>query len=110
MTSTSFIGRTTHLARLQQFLDRTLLGNGQVCFVTGEPGAGKTALIAEFTRVAQEDHREVVVAFGDCNALSGEGDPYLPFREIMTLLLGDVDHGLAEGNITPENAGRLRRF
>jgi tetratricopeptide (TPR) repeat protein len=105
-----FIGRARHLDRLNLHLVRALNGTGQVCFVTGEPGAGKTALVAEFTRAAQRKHHNVIVAFGDCNALSAEGDPYLPFREMMTLLLGDVEHGVSEGNITQENATRLRRL
>lgn len=105
-----YIGRERHLDRLEQHFRRALEGKGQVCFVTGEPGAGKTALVAEFTRRAQAAHENLVVSFGDCNALTGESDPYLPFREIMTLLLGDVEHGVAEGNVTPENAGRLRKL
>ncbi|MEX2283149.1 MAG: AAA family ATPase [Gemmatimonadota bacterium] len=105
-----FISRARHLDRLNQHLARALNGTGQVCFVTGEPGAGKTALVADFTRAAQQEHKNVIVAFGDCNALSAEGDPYLPFREMMVLLLGDVEHGVSEGNITLENASRLRRL
>lgn len=105
-----FIGRRTELGRLDAFLDLALAGQGQVVFVTGEAGAGKTALISEFTRRAQREHADLVMAIGDCNAQTGFGDPYLPFREILGLLTGDVDAKLAEGAISTENADRLRDF
>lgn len=105
-----FVAREAELARMDALLDRTLEGQGQVCFVAGEAGAGKSTLVAEFTRRAQERHPDLLVAFGDSNAQTGMADPYLPFREVMALLTGDVEGSLAEGVITVENANRLRRF
>ncbi|MFQ5595325.1 MAG: AAA family ATPase, partial [Anaerolineae bacterium] len=98
------------LAQLNGFLDKALAGHGTVCFVTGEAGAGKTALVTEFARRAQDEHDDLLVAIGDCNAQTGIGDPYLPFREVLGLLTGDVEARLAQGAITQENAGRLRDF
>ena len=40
-----FVERERELAQLKAFLDGTLAGQGQVCFVTGEAGSGKTTLI-----------------------------------------------------------------
>ena len=37
-----FVARQAALARLDALLDRTLEGQGQVCFVAGEAGAGKS--------------------------------------------------------------------
>ncbi|MFQ5855111.1 MAG: ATP-binding protein [Anaerolineae bacterium] len=116
--STRFVARERELAQLQAFLDKTLAGQGQVCFVTGEAGAGKTALVTDtsatlstrFARRAQAQHDDLLVAVGDCNAQTGIGDPYLPFREVLGLLTGDVERELAQGAITEENAGRLRNF
>jgi tetratricopeptide (TPR) repeat protein len=48
-----------------------------------------------------------VVAAGRCNAQSGIGDPYLPFREILQMLTGDVEHQRAGGAITGQHARRL---
>jgi len=110
MSEPVFVARERELQRLQQFLDRALTGQGQVAFITGEAGSGKTALITEFTRRAQERYADLIVAFGDCNAQTGIGDPYLPFREILSLLTGDVEAPLAQGAITSENASRLRKF
>ena len=49
-----FVGRERELEKLHGFLRRTLDGEGSVCFVTGEAGAGKTAHIMEFARRAQD--------------------------------------------------------
>ncbi|MFQ5595547.1 MAG: ABC transporter substrate-binding protein [Anaerolineae bacterium] len=110
MTQQVFVARERELAQLNEFLDRALAGQGTVCFVTGEAGSGKTALLTEFARRAQEAHADLLVAIGDCNAQTGIGDPYLPFREVLGLLTGDVEAKLAQGAITQENAGRLRDF
>ena len=53
MTEQVFVARERELAELQSFLDRTLASHGTVCFVTGEAGAGKTALVTEFGCRAQ---------------------------------------------------------
>jgi tetratricopeptide (TPR) repeat protein len=102
-----FVGRDRELERLDEFLAQTLAGHGQVCFLAGEAGAGKSALIAEFSRRAQQAHKELIVAAGVCNDLDGKGDPYLPFREVLSLLTGDVEAAVAEGAPTPTSASRL---
>ena len=111
MTSADvFVGRQHELEQLNRLLDLALAGKGQICLVAGEAGAGKTALVREFIRRAQEAHQDIAAAGGECNNLDGQGDPYLPFREVLALLTGDVDSGLAQGSVTPVNASRLRRL
>jgi adenylate cyclase len=107
MTDQVFVGREQELTQLWEFLDRAIDSQGQVCFVTGEAGSGKTALVTEFARRAQEKHSDLVVAIGQCDAHTGMGDPYLPFREVLSLLTGDVEAKLAGGAITKENASPL---
>jgi adenylate cyclase len=102
-----FVERERELAQLNEFLDTALAGQSQVCFVTGEAGSGKTTLITEFARRAEEANANLVIAIGTCDAHTGIGDPYLPFREILGLLTGDVEAKLAQGAITQENANRL---
>jgi predicted ATPase/DNA-binding SARP family transcriptional activator len=102
-----FVARDRELAQLDRFLDQALTGQGRVVFVTGESGSGKTALIQEFARQAQEGHADLIVASGNCNAYTGLGDPYLPFREILELLTGDVEARWAAGAMTGEQARRL---
>jgi DNA-binding SARP family transcriptional activator/RecA/RadA recombinase len=102
-----FVSRERELAQLSVFLDRALNGQGRVVFVTGEAGSGKTALIQEFSRRAQAAHGALVAVNGNCNAYTGIGDPYLPFREILALLTGDVEARWAAGAMTREHARRL---
>jgi tetratricopeptide (TPR) repeat protein len=104
------VGRGAELARIEQFLDQALAGHGQVIFVAGEAGAGKTALVREFVRHAQAENGDLLVALGEADAQTGVGDPYLPFREVLRLLTGDVGAQLAEGAISSENVSRLREF
>jgi tetratricopeptide (TPR) repeat protein len=85
-------------------------GQGQACFVTGEAGYGKTSLATEFARRAQQQHADLLVVIGDCNAHTGISDPYLPFRELLSMLLGDTEDRVAQGMTTEENAGRLEGF
>ena len=54
-----------------------------------------------------ERHENGVVALGDCDAHSGVGDPYLPFREILQLLSGGTGIGLTGSALTPEHGRRL---
>ncbi len=105
-----FVSREKELAQLHRFLDRAIDGHGQVCFVTGEAGFGKTSLTLEFARRAQQRHAELVVAVGDCNAQTGISDPYLPFREVLGMLTGELDAQVAQGVTTEENASRLKDF
>jgi len=102
-----FVGRDQELARLEAHLQKAMGGSGRIAFVTGEAGSGKTALLQEFTQSAQEAHPDLVIAGGNCNAHTGIGDPYLPFREILELLAGDVEARWAAGAISRDHATRL---
>ena len=102
-----FVARQRELARLDNFLNLALAGQGQVIFITGEAGGGKTALLYEFSRRAQEAHADLIIAGGNCNAHTGIGDPYLPFREILELLTGDVESRWTAGAISRDHALRL---
>jgi DNA-binding SARP family transcriptional activator len=102
-----FVDRHAELAQLEQALSRALTGHGQVVFVVGEAGSGKTALLQEFGRRAMAAHPDLVAVGGSCNAYAGGGDPYLPFREALELLTGDVEPGRAGGAIPPAHAQRL---
>jgi transcriptional regulator with XRE-family HTH domain len=77
--------KTIHLPAFLKS-DDVLAGDGRVVFITGEAGEGKTTLMAEFARRAQATHSDLIVAGGNCNAFTGVGDPYLPFRDVFSLL------------------------
>ena len=96
-----FVARENQLASLGGFLDRAMSGEGCVVFVTGGPGRGKTALLNEFARQALQAYPDLLVATGLCNAYSGLGDPYLPFREALAMLSGGRYPGLARAWSAP---------
>ncbi|TEU18704.1 MAG: hypothetical protein E3J21_05315 [Anaerolineales bacterium] len=102
-----FVARERELAQLDGYLNTALAGQGRVVFITGDAGQGKTALVQGFARRAQAAHPDLVVASGNCNAHTGIGDPYLPFREILGLLTGDVEGRWAARAISQEQARRL---
>jgi DNA-binding SARP family transcriptional activator/predicted ATPase len=118
-----FVDREREMAQLNRHLERAISGQGGVVFVTGEAGSGKTALLQELGRRALEAHPGsmainpigvseggedgLVVATGNCNAYTGIGDPYLPFREILELLTGDVEARWMAGAMTRTHAHRL---
>lgn len=104
------MAREAELAELAAHLRRARSGDGLLCFVSGEGGAGKTTLVTQFTELAQAADPDLVVAIGQCDAQSGIGDAYLPFREILHALTGNLDGTLAQGRITDANASRLRRL
>ncbi len=49
-----FVSRQQELQRLHGILGQMLAGRGQVCFITGEAGFGKTNLTAEFAPMEGE--------------------------------------------------------
>jgi DNA-binding SARP family transcriptional activator len=107
--STAFVGRSAELSRLHARLTDTLTGAGQITFVTGEAGFGKTALLHAFAHQAQIEIPSLLVAGGNCNAYTGIGDPYLPIRAVLALLVGDIATNQASVTLAPEQAMRLRQ-
>jgi predicted ATPase/DNA-binding SARP family transcriptional activator len=103
----AFVARERELEQLDLHLARALAGHGQVVFVTGDAGSGKTALMQEFVRRALSQHPGLAAASGSCNAAAGIGDPYLPFRDILQMLSGDVESRRASNSVTPDHARRL---
>jgi predicted ATPase/transcriptional regulator with XRE-family HTH domain len=102
-----FVARQQELEWLDRMLDAALEKQHHVVFAVGEAGQGKTALMQAFARHAQQAHPQLIVAGGNCNAYSGMGDPYLPFREILELLTGDVEARTAAGTLSYNQADRL---
>ena len=106
----AFFARNRELELLETALERANQGRGGVYFVTGEPGSGKTALLAEFSHHAMLAHPDLLAAWGQCSAFTGQGDPYYPFLNILRMLAGDVEIPVSSGVITTEHARRLWKF
>ncbi len=107
---TPLVARQRELAQLDAHLEAALAGNGSIAFITGEAGDGKTLLAQAFVRRSQENYPDLVVATGNCNAYTGIGDPYLPFREILELLTGDIEARWNAGDMSLTHAQRLWRL
>src|SRR5262245_14119770 len=86
-----FVGRRGELTQLQTRLEQALAGHSRVVFVAGEAGRGKTSLLAEFARQAQLERSDLIVVAGVCSAHGDISEPYLPFRDILALLTGDME-------------------
>jgi DNA-binding SARP family transcriptional activator/predicted ATPase len=105
-----FVARHKELERLDGELAKAVRGQGRIVLITGDPGSGKSALLAEFVRRAMSRIPDLIVAQGQCNAYTGEADPYFPFLEIIQALSGDLEARVLGGALTPEHASRLWRF
>jgi ABC-type oligopeptide transport system substrate-binding subunit/DNA-binding SARP family transcriptional activator/tetratricopeptide (TPR) repeat protein len=102
-----FVGRETELATLEAYLEKALLGQAQVVFVSGEAGSGKSALLQEFMRRSVTAHPDLAVGWGICNAFFGQGVPYLPFRDVLNMLAGGIQSLYANGTISLNQANHL---
>ena len=83
----SFVGREQELTLLQERLDAVVAGEGQVVELVGEPGMGKSRLLAEFRRRLAES--PVVYWEGHCLSY-GSATPYLPVADIIRQLCGST--------------------
>lgn len=110
----AFVGREKELRQLQDALDRTAAGQSQRLLVAGEPGIGKTRLLAEFGEQARAAGWQVLSG----RAYDTEGaPPYLPFREALrdyarTASLDDLRESLGDAEqevalLAPELLRRL---
>jgi len=111
MLQNTFIGRKAQLHLLDDFLKKAAGGQLQVGFIAGEAGAGKSTLVEEFIRSCEEADPTLITALGECNAQTGSGDPYLPFRQVLTSLTTEPEEKKSAAEIAKEkNASRLKEF
>jgi hypothetical protein len=77
----AFAGREAAVARLHEALARARGGERCVVLVTGEPGIGKTRLLAEFAHAV---HGAALVLYGRCE--DEPATPFQPFAEAFAPL------------------------
>lgn len=77
-----FVGRGEALARLQDTWQRAAQGLRAIVWVAGEPGIGKSTLIAHFCAGIPD----ALWVRGQCVQLHGAGEPYLPVLEAIAEL------------------------
>ena len=86
--ATEFVGRADVLARLQALWAEVVAGEQRLAVVAGEPGIGKTRLLAEFAATVQATGAGVMYGRAEEDALL----PYQPFADAVR---GALDWGIA---------------
>jgi len=84
-SESTFVGRTDELGELKRLAGRAEGGQRQVVLVGGEPGIGKTSLVAEIARQVQSGGGTVLL--GGCREVANA--PFQPFIEALGYY---VDH------------------
>ena len=103
---TPFVGREREIEILRDAFARASAGNGQVVFIAGEAGIGKSRLLAEFgRRMGGTAHRWVE---GRC-ASYGTTTPFFPVIDSLRRYLG-VDDTDGEASATAKIAREVDRL
>jgi class 3 adenylate cyclase/tetratricopeptide (TPR) repeat protein len=100
------VGRAEELGGLFAALKRVAAGEGrEVVLIAGEPGQGKTTLVAEVARHAQEEGMTVLL--GRCDEELGA--PYRPLQEALTHFVAHADEALLRSHVAA-HGGELGRL
>lgn len=100
-----FVGRAAARAVADRAWREVAAGGSASLVVSGEPGVGKTRLVAELCRSAHADG--ALVLFGRCD--EGLRAPYQPFVESLSALLAELPAHQARSLLGAE-AGELTRL
>lgn len=102
---TTFAGRQRPLEQLAQAWEATRQGSAPVVLVSGEPGVGKTRLVAE--AVGQIHADGAAVLYGRCDPHVGV--PHQPFAEALSTLADGLDPRVVRTVLAP-HGGELSRL
>ena len=84
-SSTPLVGRGDEVAVLTDAFDRARRGTRQICLISGEPGVGKSAVLAETLARLRERDR-TAVTWANCVEQYGIGEPYQPLLDALMRL------------------------
>jgi class 3 adenylate cyclase/tetratricopeptide (TPR) repeat protein len=96
----SFVGRERELSRLESLLERVEDGRGQIAAVVGEPGIGKSRLVAEFRR--RLERVPMTWVEGQCLSYGAA----IPYQLILDVLRNNC--GIAETDSAEAIAQKVR--
>jgi DNA-binding winged helix-turn-helix (wHTH) protein/predicted ATPase len=86
------VGREAELQVLRQRFAHAAAGAGCLVYVTGEPGIGKSTLVARFL---DEVAADCLTFVGRCSERLAPGEPYLPVLEALESFLRHAPDGAA---------------
>jgi ATP/maltotriose-dependent transcriptional regulator MalT len=89
VSSPVLIGRSLELDRLETALRMARERSGGAILIAGEAGVGKTRLVTEFTRIAED--AGALVLLGGCLVLGDGALPYAPIAEALRGLARRTD-------------------
>ena len=98
----TLVGRRQELAALRAGFNEAAAGSGLMLCVTGEPGLGKTTLVADFLEEMAASGRTFYLARGSCSERLAGADAYLPILDALDNLLN------RESNASVVQAMKLR--
>ena len=84
------VGREPELSTGREVVEAALAGTGGVLYLSGEPGIGKSRLLAELRAIFEHErvsHGRALWIEGRCVSY-GESMPYWPFRDLLRSWLG----------------------
>jgi DNA-binding winged helix-turn-helix (wHTH) protein/tetratricopeptide (TPR) repeat protein len=84
-SATPLVGRQPEVDLLIDAFDQARQGTRQLCLISGEPGVGKSAVLAETLARLRERDR-VRVTWGNCIEQYGSGEPYQPILDALMRL------------------------
>jgi DNA-binding CsgD family transcriptional regulator len=99
------VGRQPELETMEAVWSQVTAGRRQVVFLGGEPGAGKTRLIAEIAGALHDN--DVAVLVGTCAPDTGVS--YQPFAEMLDHLFGAAAEGALTAAVA-DNGTELQRL
>ena len=84
-----FVGRGVEIDRLTQLLTQVTVGQGQMALITGEPGIGKSRLVAETAAIAHRGGFQVLSAY--CYPVE-QAMPYQPLIDLVRQVMAYDNH------------------
>jgi adenylate cyclase len=99
MTEIVQLGREYIITELQDCVANIQQNNSYIRFLAGDAGIGKTTMLEYISMYTEQVYPDTIVAWGFCQSQHGLGEPYLPFKQILTTLIEQSGTKLNESHV-----------